>query len=603
MSDAIPARSQVPVEDRWDLEKIYSSDSDWERDFASTASFAQAFSRRAGTLSVSPQSLLEAIVEMLAQARVMEKLLSYSSMRSDEDLSDSLHSEMHSRVMSRAAEVSAGQSFFVPEILRIADSKMSGWLASDELAAYRSWLEEILRFRPHTLGEAEEKLLAMSREVTEGFYSAFGKLSNVDRPGRLPEVARPAGGAVRITNANFTTLLEDNDQSFRRAVFNGYYGELRGNTSTLAALLDSQVRSSVFYARARNHRSAVEASLFLDSVDLSVYESLIGAVSDSLPTMHRYYGMKKKALGLEKMHIYDLYLPSVTMDDRRYSFDEAVEMTLKAVEPLGGSYRAELAEGFRSRWVDRYENRGKRSGAYSGGCYDTMPYILHNFTGSLDSVFTLAHEAGHSMHSLLSRRAQPYHTSDYRILLAEVASTTNEMLLTDSLLSRSTDRRERSYLLDHLVNDFRGTVFRQTMFAEFELLIHREVESGGALTPDYLDSTYLGLVKKYHGPSFDLDGDDEAIACEWARIPHFYYNFYVYKYATGLCSAVDISRRIISGADGAVESYMGFLSGGCSVPPLDLLASAGVDLRTPAPVASALEYLDEAVGQLAAPQS
>jgi oligoendopeptidase F len=598
MAEGIRNREEVPVQDRWAVEAVYPSDEAWEADFAATAQFAASFSRRSGTLGTSISALRAAIEELLEQTRAFEKLFVYASMKSDEDLSDSHYSEMQARGMSRFTEVRAAQSFFVPELLAIEPGLIGGWLQTADLADYVSWLEDTLRYRRHTLSDVEEKLLAMAGEVAQGYSTAFGKLSNVDMPARLPEVIGEDGGNVRITNANLTSLLECKDSRVRRDVFTGFYRELNGNTSTSAALLDGNVRSDIFFARARKYPSALESSLFSDRVDLTVYESLIKAVHDNLPAMHRYYALKKRTLGLGNMHIYDIYLPAMHIEEHRYSFDEAVEMTLEAVKPLGPDYSDALAEGFLNRWVDRYENLGKRSGAYSGGCYDTWPYILHNFTGTLDSVFTLAHEAGHSMHSLLSRKSQPYHTSDYRILLAEVASTTNEMLLLDLLLNRAADPGEEAYLIDHLINDFRGTVFRQTMFAEFEWAIHREVEKGGALTTDFLSGEYLRLVRQYHGPSFDFDSTDELIATEWARIPHFYYNFYVYKYATGLSSAVDISTRILANEGSSVADYLAFLSSGSCKPPLDLLADTGVDLRTPAPVSSALGYLAKLVGKL-----
>jgi len=598
MSDSARGRSEVPVEDRWAVERIYASDGEWESDFLSTAGFAESFARRAGTLTSSPAALAGAIEELLAQGRLLEKLSTYASMKSDEDLSDSRYSEMHARCDARSTEVRAAQSFFVPEILAADPDLMDALMASKEISPYSSWLEEILRYRPHTLSKQEEKLLAMAGEIARGYYTAFGKLSNVDIPARLPEIEGEDGRNVRISNANLTALLESRDARVRRDVFSGFYRELSGNRTTAAALLDGNVRADVFYSRARNHPSALESSLFEDRVERSVYESLIEAVHESLPAMHRYYDLKKRTLGLSQMHISDIYMPAVKTGDRRFTYEEAERLTLDAVEPLGAEYRDALAEGFRNRWVDRFENRGKRSGAYSGGCYDSWPFILHNFTGTLDSVFTLAHEAGHSMHSLLSRRNQPYHTSDYRIILAEVASTTNEMLLLDLLLRRASSPVEEAWLVDHLINDFRGTVFRQTMFAEFEWTIHREVEGGGALTTDFLDREYGSLVRKYHGPAFDFDETDELIAAEWARIPHFYYDFYVYKYATGLSSAVDISTRILAGAEGALESYLAFLGAGSSRPPLDLLAAAGVDLRTPEPVSNALAYLSGMVGRL-----
>lgn len=591
-------RSEVPEEDTWNLETVYPSPSDWEADFEGTSGFAAEFSRRAGTLGSSPEALLGAVREMLDQQRRLEKLYNYASMREDEDLSNPVFSAMSSRMRARMAEVSAAHSFFVPELLSLDASMLENWLERPELAIYASWLREILRRRPHVLSSPEERILAMSSEVTGFFSDSYGKLCNVDMPARLPAILDSEGAETRLTNSNLVPLLESRDPRVRREAFLGYYGELSGNLATAASLLEGHARTQVMHARLRGHPSALEASLFGDDVGKPVYESLIAAVRKSLPLMHRYYALKKRILGLETMRIYDLYLPSVNEPERRYTFEEAAGLTLEAVKLLGDEYADILRTGFASRWVDRYENRGKRSGAYSGGGYDTMPFILHNFTGTLDSVFTLAHEAGHSMHSFMSRRRQPYHTSDYRIILAEVASTLNEILLQELLVGRAESPRARAFLLDRMVNDFRTTVFRQTMFAEFEWMLHREIEEGGALTPGMLSDRYLELVREYHGSAFDLEGDSRLIACEWARIPHFFYNFYVYKYATGLASAVTIARRIIEGRQGALEAYLEFLASGSSRPPLELLAAAGVDLATPEPVGRALAWLDEIVTEL-----
>jgi len=592
-------RAEVPVGDRWDVEAVYPSIDAWEADFSATDDYAARSAAWSGRLGESPAVLRRALEEMLAQRRMLEKLYVYASMRQDEDLGDSVHTGRYGRIASRNNEVMTSQSFLSPELLAIPEEAMTSLLASPELAPYGILLEDILRYRPHTLSGSEEKLLAMSRDVTRGFSGAFGKLDNVDIPGRLPEIADETGARVRITHGNLIPLLHRRDRRVRKDVFDGFYTELGGNVPTLASLLESQVRSDIFYAKARRHPSALEASLFHDEVGPEVYLSLIESVHRNLPVLHRYFHLKKRVLGVDPMHVYDVHVPTVAESKGSYTWDEAVELTLEAVRPLGAEYGSLLARGFADRWADRYENVGKRSGAYSGGCHDTHPYILHNFSGTLDSVFTLAHEAGHSMHSLLSRRAQPYHMSDYRILVAEVASTTNEMLLVDLLARRLSDPTEKAGLLDHLVGMFRGTLFRQCMFAEFEMLAHRHVESGGSLTPDWINGAYYDLVRLYHGDAFAFDGEDAAIAWEWARIPHFYYNFYVYKYATGLASAVDISRRILAGEPDAVESYLGFLAGGCSKPPLDLLRGAGVDLATPRPVDSALSHLAGVVEELA----
>jgi oligoendopeptidase F len=597
MSDKPRARQEVPEEDRWDLTDLYESDEQWEEDLRRSEAFAEEALSWKGRLGESPATLRAAVESLQSHERRLSKLVVYAHLRQDEDLSVSRHGEMFSRATTRVTEYNSAQSFFEPELLSIPDEKMGEWLETAELAPYRAWLEERLRYRPHILSPAEERLMAMTSDFARGFTTAFGQLANVDMPDRLPEIEKADGTRVKLTNSNLVPLQQEDDRETRHRAFSGYYGELGGNLNTYGALLDGQVREHIFEARARSFPSCLAASLFRDRVSTDVYEKLIETVHGNLHRLHRYYAIKSRALELDRLAFWDIYYPMVENPTRSYSFDEAARLTLEAVEPLGEDYVETLRQGLESRWVDRYENRGKRSGAYSSGCYDSRPYILHNFSGTLGSVFTLAHEAGHSMHSLLSNRSQPYHYADYKILVAEVASITNEMLLIDRL-SRDADRKMKAYLLDHLVNNFRTTLFRQTMFAEFEKLVHEHVEQGGALNPDYLNETYGSLVRDFHGDSFDYGGDNEGIFSEWARVPHFYYNFYVYKYATGMASAISIADRILRGESGAVEDYLGFLRSGSSAPPLDLLRSAGVDLTTSAPVSEAMDRLGRTLSEL-----
>jgi oligoendopeptidase F len=598
MSKELRNRNEVPLEDRWVVESIYGSDEEWEKDFCITDAFADSFRKWTGRLSESPDTLKSAVEELLSQNRLISKLSTYTEMKRDEDLSNSHYSGLSAKISSRTVLVRTAHSFFTPELLSIYQNTIESWLVTPELAPYRIWLENILRYRPHTLSDKEEKLIAMSGEITRGFSTVFGKLNNVDMPARLPEIVDSEGYPVKLTHGNFAAFLQNKDRRVRKDAFKGFYSEISGNISTQAALLEGQVRTNIFYAKVQKHNSALVSSLFNDKVSTEVYDSLIDSVHNNFPTLYRYLDLRKKVLGFDSMHLYDVQIPIVPESKGEYTWDEAIDLTLEAVAPLGSYYVNTLKKGFEDRWADKYENKGKRSGAYSGGCYDSYPYILHNFNGTLRSVFTLAHEAGHSMHSLLSKNTQPYHMSSYKIILAEVASTTNEMLLVDLLLKRTKDRDERAYLLDHLLSKFKSTLIRQTMFAEFEKYIHEHVEAGGSLTPDYLNEAYLKLVKLYHGNSFAFDDTDSVIAYEWSRIPHFYYNFYVYKYATGLASAVDISSRIISGEKGAVENFIDFLKGGSSKAPLDLLKGTGVDLSTPVPVNAALQVMDSTLTEL-----
>ncbi len=598
MSKELRNRSEVPLKDRWAVEAIYASDEEWGKDFSITDAFADSFKQWTGRLSESPKILQMAIVEILSQNRLISKLSTYTEMKRDEDLSNSHYSGLSAKISSRTVEVRTAHSFFTPELLSISRDTIEAWLATPELAPYRIWLENILRYRPHTLSDKEEKLLAMAGEITKGFITVFGKMNNVDMPARLPEIIDEKRHPVKLTNGNFAAFLQNKDRRVRKDAFEGFYSEISGNIATQAALLEGQVRTHIFYAKVQKHSSALASSLFNDRVSTTVYDSLIESVHNNFPTLYRYLDLRKKVLGFDSMHLYDVQVPIVPESKGEYTWNEAVDLTLEAVAPLGSYYVNTLKKGFEDRWADKYENKGKRSGAYSGGCYDSYPFILHNFNGTLRSVFTLAHEAGHSMHSLLSKNTQPYHMSSYKILLAEVASTTNEMLLIDLLLKRTEDRDEKAFLLDHLLSKFKSTLVRQTMFAEFEKYIHGYVESGGSLTPDLLNEEYLKLVKLYHGNSFAFDGTDSVIAYEWSRIPHFYYNFYVYKYATGLASAVNISSRIIAGEKGAVENFIDFLKGGSSKAPLDLLKGTGIDLSTPVPVDSALQKMDSTLTEL-----
>ena len=566
--------------------------------YTETSALPEQLAARRGRTASSAESLLETVEAILAATRRAEKIFTYAHMIHDQDLSDPSGSEMNQKAMDLLTSLSTAVSWFNPEILSIPEKTMNKWITETPLREYSVWLQDILRNRPHIMSAGEERILALANDATRGFGGTFSKLNNVEIPARFPSVTGKDGKKIKISHGNFVPMLQSPDRKLRKDVFNGFYGEIAGNVETLGSLLDGQVRTNIFRARARSYPSALEASLFQDRVNRKVYDSLISSVHENLPVMHRYYRMKKASMKLDKLHLYDVYTPTVPGVDVKYSADAGKELTLNAVSLLGDNYVSDLEKGFSSRWTDLYENRGKRSGAYSGGCYDSPPYMLLNFSGTLDSVFTMAHEAGHSMHSWYSRKNQPYHTSDYKILVAEVASITNEMLLAHNMLKSTDDSSVAAYLMDSQVNDFRTTLFRQTMFAEFELLIHRRVEEGESLSADWLSKTYLGLVKLYHGDAFEYDEEDQAIAGEWARIPHFYYNFYVYKYATGMASAASISERIITGEKDAVSSYLKFLSSGGSKPPLELLREIGVDLETPAPVEDSMKMLTSLVNKL-----
>ncbi len=597
MTAPVP-REEVPAAHRWRLEALYETDEAWEQDFRASEGFAPAIEAHRGRLGSSAQALASALAEYFANQRALEKLATYAYHRRDEDLSRARYQDMASRITTRAAAYQASSAFLRPEILAIDPATIEAWLQAEELRPYAVWLGYLLRYRPHTLSPSEERIVALAEEPLAGFQRAFGMLNNVDRPRRLPTIVDANGTPVQLSNANFGSFMESPDRRVRHDAFTGFYQELAGNVDTLATLLDSEVRAHVFLARVRGYSSALEASLFHDQVDVAVYDALISSVRGALGGLHDYIRLRRDALGLDALHMYDIMAPIVPSWSKTYSYDEAVEMILEGLAPLGADYVDELRRGLEAGWVDPFENRGKRSGAYSGGCYDSYPYILHNFNGTLQAVFTLAHEAGHSMHSLYSRRHQPYHMASYPILLAEVASVTNEILLLRWLLAHATDDSERAALLDHLLTDFRATVFRQTMFAEFERTIHTHVEQGGSLTCDYLNDLYFGLVRDYYGEACSYDGEDRLIRLEWGRIPHFYYDFYVYKYATGMASAVAIGSRIAAGDEKALANYRAFLCAGSSKPPLELLKDTGIDLASGEPMSGALAQVLTLVREL-----
>lgn len=591
-------RQDVPQGERWNVEALYPDDAAWEADFAAAQGLPAQIEAYRGRLAESVETLVAAIRTLLDAHRQIEKVYVYAHLRNDEDLSNSTYQAMFDRARSAYIRLSTAGSYFSPEILTIADATIAEWMATALLSPYRVWLDDILRGKPYTLSPSEERLMSMAAEPLGAISKVFSVLKNVDLAARLPKVKDDEGDEQQLTHASFIRLLESHDRAVRKAVFDGYYAEYKGNRTTNAAILDAGIKSHVFNARARGFPSALAAALFGDNVDVSVYDALIQAVHDALPAFYRYVGLRKRLLGVDDLHMYDAYVSVVPAVEMRFTYDEAVETIRAALQPLGPQYVEVMTQGLTSGWVDRYENVGKRSGAYSSGCYDSMPYILMNYTGTLDSMFTLAHELGHSLHSWHSIQAQPYHLADYRILVAEVASTTNEALLNHRLLQVTEDKAARAYLIDRYLDSFRGTLYRQTMFAEFEKRIHEQVETGQPLTADALDATYHDLVKLYFGDHVAFDEQDAPIAWEWSRVDHFFYNFYVYKYATGMSSAIAIASSILNDGDEALQRYLTFLRGGSSKYPLDLLKDAGVDLTTPEPVAAALAEFERLVGEL-----
>ncbi len=591
-------RADVPAGDSWDLTALYADDAAWEDDFAAAEEHPAQVESYSGRLGESAATLARALVVWFGANRHVEKIWVYAHLKRDQDLGNSHYQTLFDRAMSLYTRLAAAGAYIAPEILALDDATMTEWLADKALRPYVVWLRDLLRAKPHTLSAPEERLLAMVGEPLAALQKTYSVLKNVDITARLPQVGEGSDDQHRLTHASFITMQENPDRSVRKDAFDAYYQEFAGNRATIAAALDGQVKSHVFESRVRKHRSSLAAALFDDNVHVAVYDALIEAVHESLPTFYRYVALRKRLLGVDALHMYDNYVPVVPEVALSYTYDQAVDMVCVGIAPLGDDYVRVAREGLATGWVDRYENIGKRSGAYSSGCYDSLPYILLNFTGTLDSVFTMAHELGHSMHSHNSNSAQPYHLADYRILVAEVASTLNESLLNHSLLTTTDDAMTRAYLVDRYLDSFRATLFRQTMFAEFERMLHERSEQGQPLTADWLDEAYFGLVRLYFGDNVAFDDRDAPIAHEWARVDHFFYNFYVYKYATGMASAIALSSAILDGEEGALERYRTFLCGGSSKYPLDLLKDAGVDLTTPEPVRAALGQFEEYVARL-----
>lgn len=592
----LPARQEIPDQYKWRLEDIYASDQLWEQDFQLARQMAGQAAGYRGRLGQSAGVLLEALRMQDRLQELNEKVFIYARMRRDEDNTNPVYQAMTDRAEGLSAQVQTSLSFIVPEILAIPEDVLAHFRREEEgLDLYHFVLEEILRQKPHVLSAAEEQLMAQAGEVIQAPSNIFRMLNNADLT--FPAIKDEEGREVEVTHGRYLQLLESSDRRVRRDAFSALYGSYRKLRNTMATTLSAGVKRDVFYARARQYPSALEAALFDDNIEPAVYDNLIRTVRRNLGALHRYAALRKKLLGLAELHMYDLYVPLVKDVQWKISYQEAVAMVRSGLAPLGASYGEILAQGLSSGWVDVYENRGKTSGAYSWGPYGTHPYVLMNYQDNLNNVFTLAHEMGHAMHSYYSNREQPYVYAHYKIFTAEVASTVNESLLMDYLLKTEADRDRRLYLLNYYLEQFRGTVFRQVMFAEFEKAIHEKVEAGEALTADLLCRLYHQLNVDYYGPETVVDED---VDLEWARIPHFYNAFYVYKYATGFSAAAALTRQIMEEGQPAVARYLDFLKKGGSDYPLNLLRSAGVDLAAPQPVQDALDTFSSLLDQMEA---
>ena len=592
MSETIRERKDIPLKDTWALEDLYATDADWERALARMQARMPELSEFEGKLAQNGQTLcafLALLEELDTQA---ESLGNYAMRRGDQDTRDANYQAMNGKFISAVTELSAGLSFATPEIMAIPEENLEGFYADcPRLERYRRYLTDQRRKKAHTLSAAEERLLAAAAEMAGAPDSIYSSLLNADLT--YPDAVDSEGKPHSLSQSTFVPLEESGDRVLRKSAYENLYHTLNGMRNTAAGLLDAQNKQQKFYATARKYSSAREAALDGTNVPLSVYDNLIEAVHRNLDKMHRYVRLRKKLLGVDQLHFYDIYTPLVQDLNKSIPYEQAKQTVYDALHPLGEDYRKILQEGFDNRWIDVYENRGKRTGAYSAGT-KVHPYVLLNYTGSLDSEFTLAHEMGHALHSYLSNKHQNPIDSDYVIFVAEVASTCNEALLMEYLLKRTRDKKERAYLINYFLDQFKGTIYRQVMFAEFEKTMGEMVDGGQTLTADVLCAEYRRLAELYYGPDMEVD---EEIAIEWARIPHFYYDYYVFQYATGYAAAIALSRRILSEGEPAVKDYLGFLSGGCSKSPIDLLKGAGVDMTGPQPVNDALalfgELLDE----------
>lgn len=591
---SVPLRAEMPAADTWDLTLLYKTEADYEADLEWVKKNYEALGQFAGHMGESAEKLLACLETEKELDLKVERLYHYAHLLQAEDGGDATHLARMSKLENLLTRVSEVCSFIRPEIQEIPDEDFEAFLSGPSLAPWVTSLRKLRRFKPHTLSQKEEKLLAMAGGALGGMDSIFSQLTNVDL--EFGTITNEDGQEVELTQSSYSSFLQSNDPAVRRAAFKQLYKEYGAHKQTLAATYALSVKTDVFYARARSYPSAREASLFRDAVPVAVYDNLISSVREHLPSLFRYYDLRKKALKLDELHQYDTYVPLIAELKVNTSFDEAIELVLESMKPLGEEYVRVLGQGLRNRWCDRYETKGKRSGAFSSSSYGNPPYILMNYKPDVFSdVYTLTHEAGHSMHSWYSQREQSFQDYGYPIFLAEVASTFNEELLTHYLLEKTTDPKMRAYILNRQIDDIRGTVFRQTMFAEFEKNVHALEEAGEPLTLQVFKDVYGELLKAYFGPNFTLDPELEL---ECLRIPHFYSAFYVYKYATGLSAAVALSERVLEGGKAELDAYLGFLKSGGSRYPLDTLKLAGVDMTSPEPVAATMRLFDKRVKEL-----
>lgn len=589
-------RSEINAEYKWVLEDIYSSIGKWENDYRSAKESLPGFAMLSGKLANSPIALSKILKDHSNMMKKVEKLFVYAHMRKDEDNTNQDSQALMDRAMSLLVETESTFSFLIPDILKIDQKELEKLIKEDmDLLDYTHYLEDISRRREHILSTDNEKILALSGELAASPGLIFGMIDNADI--KFPAIKDENNNSIELTKGRYSKFMESRVRRVRKDAFKALYDTYDKQKNTLSSTLSSSIKKDIFYSKVRKHPSSIEAALFEDNAPISVYNNLIDSVSNNLDPMHKYMDLRKKALGVDRLHMYDLYVPIVEDVEFKVSYEEAKRMVADSLTPLGGRYIEVLRSGLDGGWIDTYENEGKTSGAYSWGCYDTHPYVLMNYENIINHVFTLSHEMGHALHTFFSNKNQPYVKAGYKIFVAEVASILNEILLTDHLLKIIDDKKKKQYILNHYLEQFRGTVFRQTMFAEFEKIMHANTEKQIPLTSESLSVIYHDLNVKYYGKEIIVD---KQIDLEWARIPHFYSAFYVYKYALGFSAAAALSEKIINKESGAVDRYLEFLSSGGSDYPIELLKKAGVDMSSPEPVDRALKIFSGLVDDMAA---
>jgi len=585
----IRKREEMKTEDCWAIEDLYANDEEWAADAQRLEKKVEEFSRYKGRLGENSQVLFQMLEAYSEINEFFERIYIYANQKLHEDTGSSKYQQLSGEAQVLMTGLNSQTAYVVPEILEIPEEVLNRFLEEDDrLSVYKMFLHTIIRRKEHTLSVRQEEFLAHVEELAKGPGNIFGMFNNADIT--FPSIHDEQGNQVPLTQGRYVTYLESNNRRVRKEAFTSLYQSYGQFKNTLAATFDANVRQAAFFTKERNYGSSLEAALDKSNIPVAVYDNLIKTVHEKLPSMYRYMDIRKKALGVDELHMYDVYVPLVSDIKMEIPFERAKEIVLEGLAPLGEEYRERLKEGFSSRWIDVYENEGKRTGAYSWGAYGTHPYVLLNYQNTLNHVFTLAHEMGHALHSYYSDEHQPYLYAGYKIFVAEVASTCNEALLIHHLMKVSKNQKERAYLMNYFLNQFKGTLYRQTMFAEFEKISHDVVEKGGTLHAELLNETYFNLNKTYFGEGTVIDPE---IALEWGRIPHFYTPFYVYQYATGFSAAIAISRKIINGEEGIVEKYKTFLSGGSSMDCIDLLKICGVDMTQPKPIQEALEVFDE----------